>query len=128
MERKEVVLALLQHAARSSGREVVHLFDRCYASAPWLGHFFAVQVRFPVRWHNSFHLQDGAGRRLGRPAQSRTDSRACKSTATALPTDIRLSTRTRTGRGLRYLRFGRYPETHWWVYADLTSISLVDTH
>lgn len=62
-ERKEVVLALLEQAARTWGTTVIHLFDRGYASAPWLGHFFAHQLGFIVRWRNSYHLQDAKGRR-----------------------------------------------------------------
>lgn len=62
-DRTSVVLALLAQAAHSWGQQVIHLFDRGYASGPWLGHFFAVHIRFIVRWRNSYHLQDSKGRR-----------------------------------------------------------------
>jgi hypothetical protein len=62
-ERSSVVLALLQQAARTWGRQVLHLFDRGYASGPWLGHFFDAQLRFIVRWRTSYKLQDAKGAR-----------------------------------------------------------------
>jgi DDE family transposase len=61
-ERTAVVLSLLQQAARLWGKQVVHLFDRGYASGPWLAHFFDTQICFIVRWRNSYHLQDAKGR------------------------------------------------------------------
>jgi hypothetical protein len=61
--RTSVVLAALEQAAQEWGQQVIHLFDRGYASGPWLGHFFSVQIRFIVRWRNSYHLQDAKGRR-----------------------------------------------------------------
>lgn len=62
-DRKSVVLAVLEQAAQAWGQQVVHLFDRGYASGPWLEHFFALHIRFIVRWRNSYHLQDAKGRR-----------------------------------------------------------------
>ena len=62
-DRTTVVLALLQQAVDAWGRQVLHVFDRGYASAPWLGHFLDARIRFIVRWRNSYHLQDGKGRR-----------------------------------------------------------------
>jgi len=62
-DRTSVVLALLAQASQHWGQQVVHLFDRGYASGPWLGHFFADQIRFIVRWRNSYHLHDDKGRR-----------------------------------------------------------------
>ena len=62
-ERKTVTLALLQQVVQGWGRELLHLFDRGYASGPWLAAFFELQIRFIVRWRNSYHLQDAQGRR-----------------------------------------------------------------
>jgi hypothetical protein len=62
-ERQPVVLALLQQAARVWGAQVMHLFDRGYASGPWLAHFFEAHIRFIVRWRTSYQLQDAKGRR-----------------------------------------------------------------
>jgi hypothetical protein len=62
-DRKAVVLSLLQQAVQAWGNSVIHLFDRGYASGPWLADFFAAQIRFIVRWRNSYHLQDSKGRR-----------------------------------------------------------------
>lgn len=62
-ERKAVVLALLHQAAQQWQGRVIHLFDRGYASGPWLGHFFETRIRFIVRWRKSYHLQDDKGTR-----------------------------------------------------------------
>ncbi len=62
-ERQSVMLALLTQIAQAWGQGVIHLFDRGYASSPWLGHCFAAQIRFIVRWRNSYHLLDSKGRR-----------------------------------------------------------------
>lgn len=62
-ERKTVALALLEQAAGAWGSEVTHLFDRGYASGPWLAAFFELHIRFIVRWRNSYHLQDAKGQR-----------------------------------------------------------------
>jgi hypothetical protein len=62
-DRKRVVLSLLEQASTLWGNQVIHLFDRGYASGPWLADFFAVQIRFIVRWRNSYHLQDSKGQR-----------------------------------------------------------------
>jgi hypothetical protein len=62
-DRKSVVLSLLEQASTLWGNRVIHLFDRGYASGPWLADFFAAQIRFIVRWRNSYHLQDSKGRR-----------------------------------------------------------------
>jgi hypothetical protein len=60
-EHKTVVLSLLQQVAQAWGRQVLHLFDRGYASGPWLASFFELQIRFIVRWRTSYKLQDAKG-------------------------------------------------------------------
>lgn len=60
-ERKAVAHSLLQQAAQAWGSQVIHLFDRGYASGPWLATFFELQIRFIVRWRNSYNLQDARG-------------------------------------------------------------------
>jgi len=58
-----VAEALLRQCAQAWGRRVLHLFDRGYGSGPWLGRFFQADIRFVVRWRNSYHLTDGKGTR-----------------------------------------------------------------
>ena len=54
---------LLVQAALSWGRSVVHVFDRGFASAAWLGRAFDNNVRFIVRWPQRNHLVDDKGKR-----------------------------------------------------------------
>jgi hypothetical protein len=55
---------VLRALAQRWGRSVVHLWDRGFAGAPWLGLALLHQVRFIVRWQKSYHLIDPNGRRL----------------------------------------------------------------
>jgi hypothetical protein len=58
-----VAEALLDQCAQAWGRRVLHVFDRGYGSGPWLGRFLRTDIRFLVRWRNSYHLVDGQGTR-----------------------------------------------------------------
>ena len=48
----------------AGGRTVVHLWDRGFAGAPWLGLVIFYQVRFIVRWNKDYKLIDPKGRLL----------------------------------------------------------------
>lgn len=52
---------LLRQAAQCWGRKVVHVFDRGYASSPWLGALRGFDTRFIVRWKHKYHLISAAG-------------------------------------------------------------------
>jgi IS4 transposase len=52
---------MLDQCAKTWGRTVLHLFDRGYGSGPWLGRFLRADIRFVVRWRNSYHLADAKG-------------------------------------------------------------------
>lgn len=54
---------LLARCAESWGRKVVHVFDRGFASAAWLGQVFENEVRFIVRWPTRYMLVDDKGER-----------------------------------------------------------------
>ena len=56
---QQVRLELLQWARSAFGLAVLHVFDRGYASARWLGLLLARQDRFLLRWPSSFKLLDG---------------------------------------------------------------------
>jgi hypothetical protein len=55
---------LLRHIAQRWGRAVVHLWDRGFAGAPWLGLARLYRVRFIVRWNKNYKLIDPKGRWL----------------------------------------------------------------
>jgi len=55
---------LLRQLAQRWGRMVVHLWDRGFAGAPWLGLALLYQVRFIVRWNKNYQLIDPKGRLL----------------------------------------------------------------
>lgn len=52
---------LLRQTAQWWGRRVVHIFDRGYASGPWLGALRGFDCRFIVRWKLNYHLVSQAG-------------------------------------------------------------------
>jgi len=52
---------LLRQTAQWWGRRVVHVFDRGYASGPWLGALRCFDSRFILRWKLNYHLVNEAG-------------------------------------------------------------------
>ncbi|HET8842789.1 MAG TPA: transposase [Ktedonobacteraceae bacterium] len=52
---------LLRQATQWWGRSVVHIFDRGYASAPWLGALRGFDARFILRWKLKSHLRSSVG-------------------------------------------------------------------
>ena len=52
---------LLRECAWRWGRRVLHLFDRGYAGAPWLGELSRAGVRFVMRWPKRYQLLDRLG-------------------------------------------------------------------
>lgn len=61
-EEKRVVEGnLLAQCAAEWGKSVLHVFDRGFAGAPWLGALAAADVRFVVRWPKGYHLHNELG-------------------------------------------------------------------
>ncbi len=54
---------VLQHLAQRWGRQVIHVWDRGFAGAPWLLLALHHQVRFIVRWKKGNSLLDAQGQR-----------------------------------------------------------------
>lgn len=54
---------LLTRCARTWGQKVIHVWDRGFASAAWLGRAFDKDVRFIVRWPTRYMLVDDKGKR-----------------------------------------------------------------
>lgn len=63
-EKREVETAALQQCTRAWGGMVLHVFDRGFAGAPWLGILAQEGARFVLRWPSRYHLQDAWGRDL----------------------------------------------------------------
>ena len=55
---------VLQQVAKRWGRMVIHIWDRGFAGAPWLGFALLYRVRFIVRWQKGYNLIAGDGRLL----------------------------------------------------------------
>ena len=47
---------LLGRLAQDFGRRVLHVFDRGFAGAPWLGQAFGQHIRFVMRWPKAYKL------------------------------------------------------------------------
>ena len=55
---------LLRDLAQRWGRSVLHIWDRGFAGAPWLGLVILYRVRFIVRWNKNYKLIDPKGQLL----------------------------------------------------------------
>jgi hypothetical protein len=53
---------LLADCVRRWGRSVLHVWDRGFAGAPWLGVALTAHVRFVLRWQKGYKLVDNQGR------------------------------------------------------------------
>ncbi|HEY6074531.1 MAG TPA: hypothetical protein VIV15_14370 [Anaerolineales bacterium] len=62
--RREEEHFLLRDVAQRWGRTVIHLWDRGFAGAPWLGLAILYQIRFMVRWQKNYKLIGPHGRLL----------------------------------------------------------------
>lgn len=52
---------LLVECVRRWGRSVLHVWDRGFAGAPWLGIALAHNIRFVLRWQKGYKLVDNQG-------------------------------------------------------------------
>jgi hypothetical protein len=59
-QRKAVLRELLQQCQSSYGKQLLHIFDRGFAGAPWLQELHQAQVRFVLRWPKAYKLHDTA--------------------------------------------------------------------
>jgi len=62
--RREEEHRLLRDMSKRWGRSVIHLWDRGFAGAPWLGFVILYRVRFIVRWQKDYKLIAPDGRLL----------------------------------------------------------------
>ena len=62
--KRQAEYCLLQELSRRWGRTVVHLWDRGFAGALWLGWAIFYQARFIVRWQKNYKLIASDGRLL----------------------------------------------------------------
>lgn len=60
-EKRAVEGSLLARCAAHWGKAVIHVFDRGFAGAPWLGALAEADVRFILRWPKGFHLWSPTG-------------------------------------------------------------------
>ena len=62
-DRTTQTAALLSQCAGRWGLRVLHVFDRGFAGAPWLGQLSQHRLRFIMRWPTRYHLADEKGSR-----------------------------------------------------------------
>lgn len=60
-DHRTVLLKLLARCQQEWGRQVHHVFDRGFASGPWLQTLLASELRFVLRWKKGQKLLDGWG-------------------------------------------------------------------
>lgn len=54
--KRDEEFKLLREVAQRWGQSVIHLWDRGFAGAPWLGWVILFKVRFIVRWQKNYKL------------------------------------------------------------------------
>jgi hypothetical protein len=59
--KRDVEVSLLERCAADWAQAVIHIFDRGFAGAPWLGACASTGVRFVMRWPSRYHLWDELG-------------------------------------------------------------------
>lgn len=60
-QRREVEAEVLRAAAQTWGTQVIHVWDRGFAGAPWLSVALVHGVRFVLRWPKHYRLIDEQG-------------------------------------------------------------------
>ena len=60
-DKRSVALAILQETSQRWGQQVLHIWDRGFAGALWLGLSYVHAVRFVMRWPKHYHLLDQLG-------------------------------------------------------------------
>jgi Transposase DDE domain len=63
-KQREVEKGLLRKISCSCMRSVIHVFDRGYASGPWLEYLGAFRAQFVIRWKKGHHFFDENGQEL----------------------------------------------------------------
>lgn len=71
-QRGDVGAALFAQCNARWSKRVIHVCDRGYASATWVGRFVAAKADFVLRWNSRYNLVDAQGERLpGRMSQNK---------------------------------------------------------
>ena len=61
--RRDQTATLLTQCAQRWQQQVIHVFDRGFAGAPWLRELTGHRTRFIMRWPTRYHLADDQGER-----------------------------------------------------------------
>lgn len=62
-DRRAEEIKLLRSAFKRWGNQVLHIFDRGFAGAPWLKLLLGYRLRFVVRWQLNYQLLDAQGQK-----------------------------------------------------------------
>ena len=62
-DRRNELASFISRCAQAWGQQVVHVWDRGFATSAWLGQAFDHHLRFIVRWKKAQHLVDDKGKR-----------------------------------------------------------------
>lgn len=60
-KQRDEIETLMRQCVSTWGRQVLHVFDRGYASGPWISSFVEEGIRFVVRWKKKQQLLDNWG-------------------------------------------------------------------
>lgn len=60
-DKRSVETVILRETSQRWGQQVLHIWDRGFAGAPWLDLSYVHAVRFVMRWPKHYHLLDELG-------------------------------------------------------------------
>ena len=110
-EKRPEEEALLIQSVQCWGSSVLHIWDRGFAGAPWLGTALAHSVRFVLRWQKGYKLLDGQGRKR----KAWEICRGKRSTAYAMIWDTRRRQQRQIGLYFTQVSHPDYPDRPLWL-------------
>jgi hypothetical protein len=110
-DKRSVEGPLLRSLAQRWGRQVLHVWDRGFAGAPWLQAAVQANVRFVVRWTKTYHLVDA----MGQPQTAGQILRRVRSQSHRLVWDARRREWRRTGLAMVQVGHPTVAGTFWLI-------------
>jgi hypothetical protein len=102
---------LLIECVRRWGKRVLHIWDRGFAGAPWLGTALSSSVRFVLRWQKGYKLVDAQGQKR----KAWEICRGKRSVAHEMIWDTRRREHRKIGIYFTQVSHPDYPDTPLWL-------------
>ena len=123
-DRSTNLTALLDQCCEKWGQQVVHVWDRGFAGAPWLKELTSRRLRFIMRWHTGYYLTDDQGsRHAWRIARGKRSLQTFPGPSAALGPSIVVSTVRPTSSICRSATIKWTSPCGWWFPAQARDVS-----